>query len=103
MLDTHIFVWLVNNDSKISDIYTKLVEKERSKSVSVVSLWEISLLMKKGRISLRYSFDEWVNNSLKAFGIEIIKLDMEIVLIYHKFINFHNDPADKLIAATSIS
>ena len=34
--------------------------------------------------------------------MEIINLDPEIIYICHKLNNFHSDPADQFIAATSI-
>jgi len=58
--------------------------------------------LSKERIILKYEFGEWIQNALKAFDIELIDLDLEIVLTYHNLKDFHSDPADKLISATSI-
>lgn len=103
LLDTHIFIWLVNNDENLPVNYQKLLETEQEKYISVITCWEILLLLKKDRLKLKSHFNEWISKSLNAFNIQVINLDLEIVLAYDSISNFHKDPADNLIAATSIS
>lgn len=102
LLDTHVFIWFVNGDDKLSEKYLKILREDKSLHLSVISCWEISLLLKKDRIELKYPFDEWIQNALKATNVNLINLDMDIVLTYHNIFNFHSDPADMLISATSI-
>jgi len=102
LLDTHVYLWLANGDSKLNQSSLRVLENDQNKFISIISLWEISLLLEKGRIKLNQTFEEWIRNSSIAFNIEIINLDSEIIYIYHKLNDFHSDPADKFIAATSI-
>lgn len=104
LLDTHIFIWFVNGDIKqLGENYIKLIEQDDKKYLSVVSCWEISLLLRKNRLNLKFPFRDWIQNSLNAHSIEIINLDLETIFAYDKLDSFHSDPADKFIAATSIS
>lgn len=102
LLDTHVFIWFVNGDDKLSQKYIKILQEEKSKHLSVISCWEISLLLEKDRIKLKYPFDDWIQKALIASNVNLINLDLEIILAYHKLVNFHGDPADKFITATSI-
>ncbi len=102
LLDTHVFIWFVNNDSKLNQNHLKYLEKDENKFISVVSFWEISILLDKDRIKFKQPFQEWILKSINAYEIEIINLDIEIIYVYHKLNDFHSDPADKFIAATSI-
>lgn len=102
LLDTHVFIWLVNDDEKLSEKHVKIIKEEQDKHLSVISCWEISLLLEKDRMKLKYSFDDWIQKALSAYNIKLINLDLDIILTYHKLVNFHSDPADKLISATSI-
>lgn len=102
LLDTHVFIWLVNGDDKLTEKNSKFLKEEKNKYLSVISSWEISLLLEKDRIKLKYSFSEWIQNALKAYEIEIVNLDLDIILTYNRISDFHSDPADKLISATSI-
>lgn len=102
LLDTHVFIWFVNGDDKLSEKHLKILTEEESKHISVISCWEISLLLEKERIKLKYPFDDWIQKALTASNVKLINLDLDIILTYHKLIKFHSDPADKLISATSI-
>jgi len=103
LLDTHVYLWLANGDSKLNQSSLRVLENDQNKFISIISLWEISLLLEKGRIKLNQTFEEWIRNSSIAFNIKIINPDSEIIYIYHKLGDFHSDPADKFIADTSIS
>ena len=102
LLDTHVFIWFVNEDDNLSEKHLKILKEENSKHISVISCWKISLLLEKNRIKLKYPFDDWIQRALKVSNVKLINLDLDIILTYHKLINFHSDPADKLISATSI-
>jgi len=102
LLDTHVFIWLVNGDDKLSEKCIKILKEDQNKFLSVISCWEISLLLEKDRIKIKYSFDDWIHNALAAYNIQLMNLDLDIIITYHKLNDFHSDPADKLISATSI-
>ena len=48
LLDTHIFLWLINGDSILTSkslkYIEKIVEEEGGVAISAISLWEISML-----------------------------------------------------------
>ena len=44
LLDTHILLWVLSNDAKLSEKARKLVENEENEIYySIVSLWEVEL------------------------------------------------------------
>ncbi|HAY32506.1 MAG TPA: type II toxin-antitoxin system VapC family toxin [Ignavibacteria bacterium] len=103
LLDTHVYLWLVNGDLKLKQNYLDFLENEQKKFISVISIWEISLLLKRERLKLNQALEEWIRNSTIAFKIDVINLDPDIIYVYHMLNNFHGDPADKFIASTSIN
>lgn len=70
VLDTHIFLWLVNgNDQIIKSGYLKVIEeaiKDASVIVPAISLWEISMLAAKHRISLDGNTLDWLRKATCA-------------------------------------
>lgn len=72
LLDTHVFIWLVNKDSNLSVNYVKLLEEEKNKYLSVISCWEISLLISKERLKLKFPFREWLENAMNAYDINVL-------------------------------
>ncbi len=104
LIDTHIFIWWIQGDSRLSESYKNLL-KENEKTgiaVSIISFWEISKLIEKNRLSLPLPLDNWCKTSLEYPGIKLVNLDLDIIFTSHNLQNFHKDPADQLIAATSI-
>jgi len=109
LLDTHILIWLTENDDRISNskILPTILKAEKSNSlrVSVITAWEIGLLEKKGkRIFLPDSLS-WIKEVVNSEnGISFAPLTPEIAVLSCNFSkDFHNDPADRIILATSIS
>lgn len=44
LLDTHILLWAISNDSKLPEMARKLIENEENEIYySIVSLWEVEL------------------------------------------------------------
>ena len=44
---------------------------------------------------------EWLNGSMTYPGVQLINLNLDIIVASTQLINFHRDPADQLIVATS--
>lgn len=53
LLDTHVWFWWVSSPELLSNAQREFLEKTTDQiAVSIISLWEISLLESKGRIDL---------------------------------------------------
>ncbi len=104
LIDTHIFIWWIQGDSKLNESYNNLLKENEVTGigVSIISFWEISKLMEKNRLSLPVSLEQWFRTSLDYPGIKLVNLDLDIIVTSNRLQNFHKDPADQLIAATSI-
>jgi PIN domain nuclease of toxin-antitoxin system len=105
LLDTHIWVWWVNESKDLSAKQMKLIEKSISKglAISLISIWEVAKLVEKKRLMLTTPINEWIENAYAYPGIEIIPLSNDIIIKSTRLPgNFHNDPADQLIVASSI-
>jgi len=104
VLDTHIWIWLINGDAQIEK--SKLLQLILSSSphllISVISVWEIAMLESKKRIKLPYDINEWVRRALNAPGIRLIPLSPEIAVESTRLgEDFHGDPADRMIVASA--
>ena len=104
LLDTHIWIWWVSNSPELSPKHKTLIEKEIPKGivVSAISCWEIAKKVEIGKLQLDRSTDQWIKNALNYPGIQLIDLSLEILLASTQLPgNFHKDPADQMIVATS--
>lgn len=107
LLDTHVWLWLISGDPRAkSPGFLRLIEKRGAEDairVSIISIWEIGVLSKKGRIVLQpYGAMEWVHQALRFPGISIEPLSPEIAIDSTNLPgDFHADPADRILIATT--
>lgn len=105
LLDTHVWVWLLNGDRKLNPKALKAIEQslaEEAVLLSAISPWEVAMLVSKGRLTLDRDVGEWVSAAAGIPGIRIEAITPEIAVASTRLPgNIHPDPADRLIAATA--
>ncbi len=105
LLDTHIWLWFALPDRRLAAPAREAVEHAIAAGnlrVSIMSIWEISLLEAAGRIHLGMSIDEWLEKALALPGLTCLPLETPLILDAHRLPgNFHKDPADRLLTATA--
>ena len=105
LLDTHVWIWLVRGETRISEPILETIFEAagaRTLFVSVMSIWEVSLLASKGRLVLNRPCLEWVDVALVRSGTELALLTAEIAVECNGLPGqFPNDPADRIITATA--
>ena len=105
LLDTHALLWWVNDPKKLSFKAAKKINEEKAEGiifVSSISVWEISLLIKKNRLGLNLDAQDWFKEIETLPFIQFVPIDNHIAA---KSVNlpgeFHSDPADRIIVATA--
>jgi PIN domain nuclease of toxin-antitoxin system len=106
ILDTHIWIWLVNGDEKIekSGLLPDLEKAARENSIRIpaICLWEVAMLAAKNRIHLSSNPLDWINNALSAPGLRLYPLTPAIAYESANLPgDFHGDPADRMIVASA--
>jgi PIN domain nuclease of toxin-antitoxin system len=105
LLDTHVWIWLVRGESRIEEPVLEAIFEAagaRTLFVSVMSIWEVSLLASKGRLVLKQPCLEWVDAALSRSGTVLVPLTAEIAVECNGLPGqFHHDPADRIITATA--
>ncbi|MGV3739796.1 MAG: type II toxin-antitoxin system VapC family toxin [Gammaproteobacteria bacterium] len=70
---------------------------------SDISLWEIGMLIEKKRIEIAASTVEFLDLLLQARNIQVLSITPDIAALLSDSSKFnHFDPADRIIAATTI-
>ena len=60
VLDTHVWIWWVENNSRLGPEARKQIGADSDIRVSAVSLWEIAILTANKRLILHPSPDRWL-------------------------------------------
>ena len=106
ILDTCAILWDSLAPEKLSTKAKRRIDnadKGNKLIICDISIWEIAMLVKRNRISIDASSSEFINLYLKTRNIEIKRITPEIAELSVKLgAEINNDPADRLIAATSI-
>ncbi len=109
LLDTHVWLWLALGTAKrISPPTLRILEETARLSgllVSIVSVWELALLVARERIVLPLPLNEWVAHALARAEIRLVGLTRPDTVIDAVNLpgEIHADPADRFLIATARS
>jgi len=70
-------------------------------AVSVMSFWEVAMLLAKGRLGIRAAPAPWRRDLLMNWGLLEYPVSGQIALAAVELSSFHTDPIDRLIVATA--
>jgi PIN domain nuclease of toxin-antitoxin system len=104
ILDTHIWVWWVHGDERLTSTQAEIIEANEKDAigVSAISVREIAKLVEYNRLDLSCPLHEWFYEALSYPGIRLIELTPEIAIESTRLPGkFHHDPADQIIVATA--
>ena len=104
LLDTHTFLWFVNDNPKLSDRLKDLIEDTSNVSyLSVASLWEMSIKFNLGKLTLDPNYEEFVEREVTTSAIQLLNIELEHLRVNSTLPFHHRDPFDRLIIAQSIA
>ncbi len=107
VLDTHAWIWWVSSPVFLSAAAKGIIDRavtERNIFISVISTWEVAILVSRGRLKLTMNAGDWVAASEALPFLNFVPVSNSIAL---KSVGLpgalHNDPADRIIIATAVS
>jgi PIN domain nuclease of toxin-antitoxin system len=104
VLDTHIWVWWVHGDSRLTTRQARFIQEHEAQGlgVSAISCWEIAMLVQRKRLDLGRPAREWFDAALAYPGMRLLELSPQVAVESTELPgNFHGDPADRMIVATA--
>ena len=104
ILDSHVLVQDVLEPRKLSARARRAVAGEDGPlAASDISLWEIAMLIARGRIEPGMDAVQFVDDLVQARAIQVLPITPKIAVLAQSEEFRHGDPADRLIAATAIA
>jgi PIN domain nuclease of toxin-antitoxin system len=101
LIDTHILLWWLNDDKKLSNKAEALLSKtENNIVVSAICGWEIAIKNSLGRIEI--DIDK-IQDAIVASGFSMLPISMQHGLKVASLPKHHNDPFDRLLVAQAMS
>jgi PIN domain nuclease of toxin-antitoxin system len=102
VLDTHAWIWWRADPARLSPAAATAIADADRLGLSSMSVWELGMLVRRGRISLDRPIAAWVRHALAEARLAVIAPDTDVALAAALLDDaFPGDPADRLIYATA--
>jgi PIN domain nuclease of toxin-antitoxin system len=104
LIDTHTFLWDIQSDHRSSRLAKQILKSdEHELYFSLVSLWEIAIKMKTGKLNALGSSVSYLRDEMEAYGIQLLPIRYEHILQLEMLPAHHSDPFDRLLIAQAIT
>jgi PIN domain nuclease of toxin-antitoxin system len=103
LLDTHSFLWYITNNQKLQrHAYDAIRDKANEVFLSVVSVWEMVMKHKIGKLPLPAPADEYIESRRVAHRIAALPLDAGAVSHLLSLPDHHRDPFDRMLICQAL-
>ncbi len=106
VLDTHAWVWWASKPEKLSRRQRSAIDRARRRGgesllLSVISAWEVALLVEGARLRLPVPLEAWLEQAMSIAGLDVVPLSVPVIASAARLAVLR-DPADMLIVATAL-
>ena len=103
LLDTHIFLWLIDDDKRFSDRYRQAIQNSNNeKFLSVASIWECVIKYQIGKLDFPSSPETYLPKQRRKHLVKTLSVDENSIARLVKLPLLHKDPFDRLIMAQAL-
>ena len=103
LLDTHILLWLLTGDKRLAPaVRTALLELENMLYLSAVSVWEINVKYRLGKLTLPESPEILIAKIKAEHNILELPFDEADALQLAALPDLHRDPFDRMLMCQAI-
>lgn len=100
LLDTHVFIWWIEGNSRIDKKVKSLIENSKGEVfISMASIWEMAIKISIGKLKLKNSIDKTINKA----RFEVLNISLSHALQIIKLPLIHKDPFDRMLVAQAIA
>lgn len=100
LLDTHAMVWLASDPKRLSAAARQAINAHTATlHISAVTAWEISLLVRSGRLTLPMRPEDFVERTIRHAGLIELPITRESAQASVALPALHNDPFDRVLIA----
>ena len=102
LLDTHVFLWAIAEDVRLSQRASDIFVGPSELSMSIVSIWEILIKVQTGKLNFPQPAGAYVLGQLADNRIETLPVTLNHLLAFEKLPLHHRDPFDRMLIAQSM-
>ncbi len=98
LLDSHAFVWMHEDPSKLSvRSATEIVNPANSIFLSIASVWELQIKIKLGKFSFSDNLEKVISMERQINAVQLLPIRLSHVIYLDNLPLHHKDPFDRLL------
>ncbi len=103
LIDTHIWLWWIGGLPQLKEKYHRALRQLPSPPMlSVISLWEVSLLVETSKIGLAPTPKQWMARATRSDAVQLVQITTAVAEeLLSLPPGLPRDPADRIITATA--
>ena len=103
LLDTHTFIWWVDEPEKLpKQVLTSFEDPDNSLILSIVSVWEMQIKHQLGKFKLDIPLKTLIENQLATNNLQILPVELAHIWALGSLPLHHKDPFDRLLIAQTM-
>jgi len=103
LIDTHVFIWYVQNSEKLSTSVTTLINDGRNEILfSTASIWEMAIKQSIGKLNLGVPYASFIKEQMRLNKMQLLPVNLEHLEIVSSLPFHHKDPFDRLLISQAI-
>ena len=102
LLDTHTFLWFLDDSPQLSQKGKALLEADNEVLLSIASLWEIAIKLRLGKLTVAVPIEVLMTQQLIQNDIELLPITVAPLIVVSTLPLHHRDPFDRLLIAQAM-
>lgn len=103
LLDTHAFLWFIDDNPALSSDAKQLIEDADSEIVlSVASIWEMAIKVSHGKLTISQPFGVFMTEQMRLNAITLLNISIDHTAVITTLPFHHRDPFDRLLIAQAM-
>jgi PIN domain nuclease of toxin-antitoxin system len=104
LVDTHTLIFALLHDHRLTARAKQLLRSdEHELFFSLVSLWEIAIKIKTGKLNALGSSVAYIRDEMENYSMHLLPIRYEHILQLETLPAHHSDPFDRLLIAQAIT
>ena len=100
LLDAHTLIWSLDDPNRLgARARAVLQDPANDLTVSVGTIWELSIKTGLGKLSLSLPYRQWMDRALADLGVTVSPITLEFTEKQMALPFHHRDPFDRLMVA----
>jgi PIN domain nuclease of toxin-antitoxin system len=100
LLDTHVLLWWVADDPKLSTLAKTLISNpDNDCYISAATAWELAIKTGQGKLNLQTTVSSYVTRHLQANAFTWLDIKLAHIDCVENLPHHHKDPFDRLLIA----